>query len=103
MLLEGDHFDTLTEHAIDDEEREPTQQEPPGVADVGRRGFGSLGDQLYGAIELASKTRCGGFVALPVPPLGGLGFVSGQRMTSTANRGISARRVGGALRPREAS
>src|SRR5213078_991056 len=44
------------------------------------RGFRSLPNQLYGSIELASKTRRRRLVALAVPPLCGLGFVGGPRV-----------------------
>jgi hypothetical protein len=40
----GDDLDMAGEHTIDNEEREPAQQEASGVTDVRRRGFGSLSD-----------------------------------------------------------
>jgi len=100
-MCNGDYLNTLAEHPIDDDERETTQQKTPGVADVRRRGFRALRNQLYDSIELASEPGRRSLVTLAVPPFCGLGFVGGQRWTSTANGGISARRVGGALRPRE--
>ena len=78
-VCNGDHLYTLAEHAIDDEERKPTQQKSSGVADVETSDFGSLRNHLYGSIELASKTQRRGFVAVTVPPLCGLRFVGGGK------------------------
>ena len=70
-VCNGDDLDMSDVHAIDDEEREAAQQKASGVADVRRRGFRSLSDELYDS--------------------------AASGWTSTANGGISARRVGGEL------
>jgi hypothetical protein len=70
-MCNGDDLDMSDVHAIDDEEREPVQQKTSGVADIRRRSFRSLSDQVYGSIELAAKARRRRVVALAVPPLGG--------------------------------
>jgi hypothetical protein len=55
-VCDSNDLDVPAVHAIDDEEREPTQQKAPGVADVRRRGLRTISDEPYGSIELASKT-----------------------------------------------
>ena len=66
--------------AVHNEEGKPAKQKASGIADVRRRSFRSLSDQLYDSIELASKARGCGLVAVAVPPLCGLSLVSGQRV-----------------------
>jgi hypothetical protein len=76
----SDDLDMPAKHPIDDKQREAAQQKASGIADVRRRDFRSLTDQLHGSIELAAKARRRGLVALAVLPLCGLGFVGGQRV-----------------------
>jgi len=71
-VCSGNYLEALAAHAIDEEEREPTQQNASGAADVKRAGFRSLRTQPYSSIELASKTRRRGLIVLVVPPLCGL-------------------------------
>lgn len=59
-VCNGDDLDMSDVHETDDEEWETAQQKTSGVADVRRRSFGSVSDQLNGSIKLASKTRRAG-------------------------------------------
>src|SRR5256885_14174990 len=65
---------------MDEKKREPPQQKASGVADVRRRGVRPLRNQPYCPIELASKTRRRGLVAVAAPPLCGLGLICGERV-----------------------
>jgi hypothetical protein len=57
-VCDGNYLDTLAKDTVDDEEREPTQQEASGVADVRRRGFRPLGNQVDGSKQRRFALEC---------------------------------------------
>ena len=80
-VCNGDDLDMHAEHAVDHEEREPTQQKSSRVADVRRWVRLQVAQRstlrlVRARVENASpRFRCA-----RVPPLCGLGFVGGQRV-----------------------
>lgn len=102
-MCHSDDLETLIAQAVDQEEWKAAQQDAPGVAEVGMSSFRPPGNQVDGTIELVPKACRRRFIALTVPPLGGLRLVGGERVNSTASAGISERRVADELRPRESS
>ena len=90
-MSDSHDLDSSLTKTVHDEERKVVQENPLTVFKIGSTRLRTFRNPLYGRIEFTAKARSSSFVALPVPPLGGFGLVSCQRMTSTANCGISAR------------
>lgn len=81
-----DYLNTLVERPVHYGEREPTQQNASCVSEIGSPGFWLCGNVVYSPIELVAKACRSGFTAFSVPPLGGLGFVGGERVDFDGER-----------------
>jgi hypothetical protein len=93
----GDDLNAVSAYAIHDEEGKAAQQGTASITEIRGTSAGSFGNDIDRPFELPLKTSSRDLVSFAVPSTSS----AASGWNSTANRGISAQRVGDGLLPRE--
>ena len=101
-MRHGDDLDPLIEQTIHDEERKAAQQNAPCIAEVRSR-LGRMGNQVDRTIELTTESADAVSFRSRYHRSAASASSAASGWNSTANWGISARRVGDGPLPRESS